>query len=47
MSQISIQNVTKRYGKNEVVDDVSLEIEEGEFVILVGPSGSGSRRSCR
>jgi multiple sugar transport system ATP-binding protein len=42
MSTISIQHLTKRFADDNVaVDDVNLEIDDGEFVILVGPSGSG------
>jgi multiple sugar transport system ATP-binding protein len=42
MSAISIQHLTKRFADDNVaVDDVNLEIDDGEFVILVGPSGSG------
>lgn len=38
---ISIGNVTKTYGKVFALDDVSLEVESGEFLTLLGPSGSG------
>lgn len=38
---ISLTNVTKRYGKKAVVDDIDLVIEPGEFMTFLGPSGSG------
>ncbi|HTU15257.1 MAG TPA: ABC transporter ATP-binding protein [Solirubrobacterales bacterium] len=43
MSQtlLNIQNLNKAYGETAVVRDVSLEIQEGEFVTMLGPSGSG------
>jgi multiple sugar transport system ATP-binding protein len=41
MAQVRLRNVVKHYGKLEVVSDLSLTIEDGEFVALVGPSGCG------
>lgn len=38
---ISLQRITKRYGEEAVVDDISLDIRPGEFFSLLGPSGSG------
>lgn len=38
---ITFNGVSKRYGSNEVVDDISFKIEPGEFVSLVGRSGAG------
>ena len=41
MAAISISNLTVRFGDVLAVDDVSLDIQEGEFVSIVGPSGCG------
>lgn len=38
---IEYRNVSKKYGDNIGIQDVSIKIEEGEFVFLVGPSGAG------
>ncbi len=38
---ISVRDVTKTYGRVHALDNVSLEVESGEFLTLLGPSGSG------
>ena len=44
---ISLESVTKRFGKLVAVRDVSLDIEEGEFFSLLGPSGCGKTTTLR
>lgn len=38
---ITFEHVTKMYGDNVGLEDVSIDIDEGDFVFLVGPSGAG------
>jgi len=41
MTSVEIQNVDKYYGGFHALNDISLTIDEGEFVVMVGPSGCG------
>jgi multiple sugar transport system ATP-binding protein len=47
MSTVSFEHVTKKYGDVFAVRDLSLEINDGEFMVLVGPSGCGKTTSLR
>ncbi|MDI5983234.1 ABC transporter ATP-binding protein [Halomonas sp. M4R5S39] len=41
MSYLSLTSLTKCYGRTTAAEDITLEIEKGEFVSLLGPSGCG------
>ncbi|MET0440726.1 MAG: sn-glycerol-3-phosphate ABC transporter ATP-binding protein UgpC [Casimicrobiaceae bacterium] len=47
MSAVSLRNVAKAYGNNEVIHGIDLEVESGEFVVFVGPSGCGKSTLLR
>ena len=47
MADISIRGLVKHYGQHPAVADVSLEIEDGEFLVLLGPSGCGKTSILR
>ncbi|MBL7006756.1 MAG: ABC transporter ATP-binding protein [Spirochaetia bacterium] len=47
MPQIRLNNITKRFGKAIAVDDLTIEIGDGEFVTLLGPSGCGKTTTLR
>lgn len=44
---IQFRNVSKRYGKKTILDNLTLDIKAGEFVILIGPSGCGKTTTLK
>src|SRR5215217_177358 len=47
MANVTIANVVKRYGTLQVMHGVNVDIDDGEFVVLVGPSGCGKSTLLR
>lgn len=47
MAFLDIKNIKKSFNKNEVLKDISLEVEKGEVVVILGPSGCGKTTLLR
>ncbi|MFA1611869.1 ABC transporter ATP-binding protein [Halobellus rubicundus] len=47
MSDIHIDGLTKEFDDVTAVDDISLDVDDGEFLVLVGPSGCGKSTTLR
>ncbi len=47
MPEVRLNEVSKRFGKIEAIDDVNLEIRNGEYICVLGPTGSGKTTLLR
>ncbi len=47
MANLSLRQLIKRFDKTEVLHGISLDVEDGEFIVLVGPSGCGKSTTLR
>ncbi len=47
MADVRLRQVSKRFGTTDAVSDLSLAIEDGEFIVLLGPSGAGKTTTLR
>jgi len=47
MVSIKLENVSKKYGKFEAINDITLDIRDGEFLTILGPSGCGKSTLIR
>ena len=47
MSEVKIENVFKRFGDTHAVSNLSFTVKDGEFVVLLGPTGAGKTTTLR
>ncbi|MEM9434395.1 MAG: ABC transporter ATP-binding protein [Pseudomonadota bacterium] len=47
MAEVVLKNLSKRFGADVAVDDISMEIPDGAFVVLLGPTGAGKTTTLR
>jgi multiple sugar transport system ATP-binding protein len=47
MAEVLLQNVSKSFGKDKALADVSMTIPDGSFVVLLGPTGAGKTTTLR
>ena len=47
MAEVILNNVSKSFGSDTALDDVSMTVPDGSFVVLLGPTGAGKTTTLR
>jgi len=47
VAEVSLHNISKRFGSTQALDDVSMTVPDGAFVVLLGPTGAGKTTMLR
>lgn len=47
MSKLTLQHLTKDFGKTRAVNNMNLEVHDGEFLVMLGPSGAGKTTTLK
>ena len=47
MSKLSVKNLSKNFGNTTILENININVNDGEFIVLVGPSGSGKSTILR
>ena len=47
MATLRLEQLTKDFGKVRAVNELSLEVEDGEFIVMLGPSGAGKTTTLK
>lgn len=47
MNVVEVKNIKKRFGTNEIINDISFTVKKGETLVIIGPSGSGKSTILR
>jgi len=45
MARVELRNIKKKFRRHVALDDLSLEIGDGEFFVLLGPTGAGKTKT--
>lgn len=47
MAEVALNAISRRFGDTQAVDDLTLTVGDGEFVVLLGPTGAGKTTTLR